>query len=152
MNPLPDAVTAWNVLLTLGVLVAIGANLASVLRARAVQQRAIQQPLEIRPVRDLVTREDFSMTHKQLTQRLDAHEQHIAVIRDELRHAGEQSEKSASNRSAGIYTKIDSLRLELSEKLEAVRVEGKRDTEQVHERINAVLSAVSELRGELKHR
>lgn len=106
-------------------------------------------PLRVQKVDNLVTKDYCLSSHATLHQRLDGHDAAITAIRGEMRKDREDGELAARTRSAGIYHKLDDLRLELSDKMDAIRREGKADTEGVHTRINDVLAAVSELRGKV---
>ena len=120
------------------------------IRGGKKQSRALEpDPLRVQTVPDLVTRDAFDKAHSHLVKRLDGHDKAIEAIRQEMKTDRENSESAARVRSAGIYNRIDDLRRELGDKMDAIRVESKNDTAGVHKRINDVLHAVGELKGRM---
>ena len=131
-------------------LTAAAASIVAMIRGGKKQSRALEpDPLRVQTVPDLVTRDAFDKAHSHLVKRLDGHDKAIEAIRQEMKTDRENSESAARVRSAGIYNRIDDLRRELGDKMDAIRVESKNDTAGVHKRINDVLHAVGELKGRM---
>lgn len=88
----------------------------------------IQQPLEVRETVKYVTEEDHRQTHGRIT-----------------RERGE-----VDHRINGIEGRVEKLESKHENAMSALRLEIKGDIKGVHDRINAVLEAVSEMKGRLQ--
>jgi hypothetical protein len=121
------------------------------------KQQISPQPLEIRAAVEFVKQSEFRAAHEHFEQRDDHLEKQLAAMRVERI----QDVKDAALSRKGIYDKLDSMRRELSTEAQQVRREipelerrisaaGEERITKVHDRINDVLEAVSELRGEVK--
>jgi hypothetical protein len=97
----PDSVIAWNVVLTIGVLVSIGANLASIARAGKAQKR------EVTITEGLVTQDICVQNRAAINDRIT-----------KLEVAAEASRKEASDSRARLYQHVDEFRRELSAKID----------------------------------
>ena len=102
----PDPHTAWEVVLTLGVLLSVAVNLVTLSRAGKSQKR------EVTFGETLVPKEICSNLHAAIEQRLERLEQNSNV-----------GAERASESRAAIYRKIDERHNELRSDLEAVRRE-----------------------------
>jgi hypothetical protein len=121
------------------------------------QQKISPQPLVVQAAIEFVKQEEFRAAHEHFEQRDDHLEKQLAAMRVERI----QDVKDAALSRKGIYDKLDSMRRELSQEAQQVRREipdlerrisaaGEERITKVHDRINEVLEAVSEIRGELK--
>lgn len=104
----PDSVTAWNVVLTIGVLVAIAANVIALLRTK--QKREVSFTFEPASKQEF---DQFSATTNQ----------NFVSIRAEISRERSANEVHASARSKTIYDKMESVRTELDSKVEDTRRE-----------------------------
>lgn len=103
----PEPSIAWNVVLTIGVLVAIGANIIVLLRGNRAQKREVS----------------FEFTPASKAE----HDQHVAdtannfaAVREELKEDRRRNEVHASERSKTIFKELKDNRERLEDQISAV--------------------------------
>jgi len=87
VTPNPDPSIAWNVILTIGVLVAIAVNLMGVLRKP--NMAITPDPLRIEKLDKFATRDFCEMKHTEVRERLAKHDTDIAALWNTLRNENE---------------------------------------------------------------
>jgi pimeloyl-ACP methyl ester carboxylesterase len=134
----PVGLAAW---LACAAFVMMLANQAFRLKERLLGEKNLQQifpqPLDVRNVRDPVTREYCDSNYHANTRRIKAIEQELAEIRSERRES-----------AAKLEQKIESVSSEMPEMERRLNAANEARFEKVHNRINEVLGEVRELRGE----
>ena len=134
--PNPDANIAWNVILTIGVLVTIVAQFVIIGRQSRKQRREVSFEFE-------------SASKKEFDQFAATTNANFIQVREEMKADRAANQIHASERSKTLFSQIEKVEARLDTKLEETRLELSGKTDDVHTRINEVLSAVSELRGEI---
>jgi len=137
----PAGLAAW---LGCAAFVFMLANQALRLKERLLGEKTPQeifpQPLEVRTVRDPVSREYCDNNYHASTRRIQAIEQELSELRTERREL-----------SAKLEEKIEIVSREIPELERRLNASNEARLEKVHTRINEVLGEVRELRGELNH-
>jgi len=136
-TPNPDPNIAWNVILTLGVILALVAQFVMILKSNKAQKREVE--FTFVPASKMEFDQFAATTNANFVQ-----------VRSEMKSDREANQVHASERSKTLFAQIEKVRTELDGKMEETRLELSNKTDDVHTRINDVLSAVSELRGEIK--
>ncbi len=77
-------------------------------------------PLRIEKLDKLASRDFVQERHAEHARRLDAHDKEIAQIRNEAKEDRRNNEVHASQRSSNLYQKIEAVRTELNEKIDAM--------------------------------
>lgn len=77
-------------------------------------------PLRVEKIDKLATREFCQAKHTEVERRLLGHDQDIAALRADMKEDRRNNEIHASQRSAGLHSKIDNVRIELSEKIDGM--------------------------------
>ena len=96
-----------------GALTGVGALVVAIAAMNKKQEVKVDQPLNVQLLESFVTKSEFTSHTADNKNDLDS-------IRAELREDRRNNEQHASARSAGIYRKIDEVRSELSEKIDAM--------------------------------
>lgn len=109
-TPTPDPATAWQVILTLGVLVAIGANMITMFRVNRKQQREVSFSFE-------------PASKKEFDQFTSVTNANFVQVRDEMKADRADNQKHSSERSKTIFNELKSTRVELDSKIEDTRRE-----------------------------
>lgn len=109
-TPAPDPATAWQVILTLGVLVAIGANMITMFRVNRKQQREVSFSFEP------ASKKEFD----QFTSTTNAN---FVQVREEMKADRADNQRHASERSKTIFNELKSTRVELDAKIDDTRRE-----------------------------
>src|ERR1043166_1130323 len=139
-NP-PSELAAW---LACAAFVLMLANQALKLKQRLFGERNPQQifpqPLEIKAVKDPVSREYCDNNYHANTRRMKAIEQELNELRAERRES-----------SAKLEEKIETVSREIPEMERRLNAANEVRVEKVHNRINEVLGEVRELRGEVNN-
>lgn len=128
-------------------------------RFRGKQQQISPQPLDVRMVSEFVKKEECAARHAASAQIAAGIREEVTVLRAERK----QDVDIAARSRKALYEKIDEAKAEMSQRIESVRNDvtemehrmnsaGEARMDKVHERINDVLEAVSELRGEVRKR
>ena len=117
MTPLLADITsaeAWILGCTIvGALTGVGALVVAIAAMNKKQEVSVDQPLNVQLLESFVTKSEFANHAADNKRDVDS-------IRVELREDRRNNEVHASQRSAGIYKKIDEVRSELSEKIDAM--------------------------------
>jgi len=133
----PVGLAAW---LACAAFVLMLANQAFRLKERLLGEKNLQQifpqPLEIRSVRDPVSREHCDRNYQASARRIEAIEQELAELRQERREM-----------TAKLEEKFESVSREIPELERRLNAANEARLEKVHHRINEVLGEVRELRG-----
>lgn len=127
MNPPnPDPNIAWQVILTIGVLVAIGVNLLTAFRTNRAQKREVS--FEFTPA----SKEEFD-NHVTETRA------NFSAVRAELAADRQANQVHASQRSQTLFSKMENTRSELDAKIEDTRRELSEKIDDMPERVIATL-------------
>lgn len=126
MNPNPDPSIAWNVILTIGVLVAIGANVIALVRSNRSQRREVSFLFEP------ASKEEFDKHAREC-------QADRSAIRAEIIADRRNNEIHASERSKTIHNKMENVRVELDSKIESTRRELSEKIDDMPERVIATL-------------
>ena len=139
--PAPVGLAAW---LACAAFVLMLANQAFRLKERLLGEKSPQQifpqPLDVRPVRDPVSREYCDSNYHASTRRIKAIEQELSELRTERRES-----------AAKLEEKIETVSREIPEMERRLNAANEARVEKVHNRINEVLGEVRELRGEVNN-
>jgi len=137
----PVGLAAW---LACAAFVLMLANQAFRLKERLLGEKSphqiFPQPLDVRSVRDPVTREYCDSNYHASTRRIKAIEQELSELRSERRES-----------AAKLEEKIESVSREIPEMERRLNAANETRNEKVHNRINEVLGEVRELRGEVSN-
>jgi hypothetical protein len=137
----PSELAAW---LACAAFVLMLANQALKLKQRLFGERHPQQifpqPLEIKAVKDPVSREYCDNNYHANTRRMKAIEQELNDLRIERRES-----------AAKLEEKIETVSREIPEMERRLNAANEARVEKVHNRINEVLGEVRELRGEVNN-
>ncbi len=137
----PVGLAAW---LACAAFVLMLANQAFRLKERLLgeknPQQIFPQPLDVRPVRDPVSREYCDSNYHASTRRIKAIEQELSELRSERRES-----------AAKLEEKIETVSREIPETERRLNAANEARVEKVHNRINEVLGEVRELRGEVNN-
>ena len=137
----PTGLAAW---LACAAFVLTLANQAFRFKERLLGEKTPQeifpQPLEVKTVRDPVSREYCDANYRANTHRIHAIEQELSELRNERREA-----------AAKLEEKIEGVSREIPEMERRLNAANEARLEKVHHRINEVLGEVRELRGEVNH-
>ena len=102
-------------------------------------QEIFPQPLEVRPVRDPVSRDYCDRNHQLSTSRIEVVEQELRELREERRASAGKLEQ-----------KLEDVTRDIPELERRLNAANEARLEKVHTRINEVLGEVRELRGAIK--
>lgn len=117
INDIPAEFIKWVVVLAVGLLAASG-GWAGAFFAR--NRKIKPQPLDVRKVDTFMTREFCNTHHIEINRRLEQHDMDIRGIYAELKADRERHERHTSERSAGLYKRIEDVRMELSDKVDSM--------------------------------
>jgi hypothetical protein len=124
--PNPDPYIAWQVVLTLGVIVAIVTNIWTAVRGNKAQKREVS--FQFTPA----SKEEFD----QFTATTNTN---FVQVRDEMKRDREANQVHASRRSETLFAKMENTRTELDAKLEHTRRELSEKIDDMPERVIATL-------------
>lgn len=125
-TPNPDPSTAWQVILTIGVLVAIISNFLTLVRTNRAQKREVSFGFEPASKKEF---DQFTLTTNA----------NFVQVREEMKLDRSDNQKHASERSKTLFAKMDSTRSELDVKIEDTRRELSDKIDSMPERIIATL-------------
>lgn len=108
-TPNPDPATAWQVILTLGVLVAIGANMITMFRVNRKQQREVSFSFEPASKKEF---DQFTITANA----------NFVQIRDEMKQDRADNQKHASERSKTLFAELKDTRLYLDKRINRLSI------------------------------
>lgn len=111
----PTPSIAWQVVLTLGVLIAIAVNIMTLVRKNTTA--ITPDPLRIEKLDKLATREFVANQHNEIDRRLNGHDADIARLTEDMKDDRKQNEIHASSRSANLHGKIEAVRTDLTKQL-----------------------------------
>jgi hypothetical protein len=120
MTPSPDPGTAWNVVLTIAVLIAITVNVVALYRGGRTTNRIEPTPLDVRKIPGIMSVDMHKVCHEEVVRRLNAHDGNIREIYRRIEETQARQEAHASERSAAIYRKIDEVRMEVTDKIDTM--------------------------------
>jgi hypothetical protein len=137
----PAGFAAW---LACAAFVVMLANQALRLKERLLHdkrgQEIFPQPLEVRPVRDPVSKDYCDRNHHASLRRIETVEQELKELRQERRET-----------AAKLEQKLECVTRDIPEMERRLNAATEARLEKVHTRINEVLGEVRELRGEINH-
>jgi hypothetical protein len=118
MTPTPDPGTAWQVVLTLAVLLAVGVNLLALHRSgKTTATRIEPNPVEVRKLDAYITRDFHATCHEAMTSRVARVEGEVAAIRSEMRADREVSTARILTEVKGVHDRVNHLELKVGEVL-----------------------------------
>src|SRR5262245_52784807 len=109
----PDPIIAWQVILTLGVLLSSGASLLAIIRSGRAQKREIQQPLLVRPDERFASRDDFDKHVQQ-------NREDFGTVREEMKQDRQENQVHASTRASALYKQIETTQDKLRSEIRVV--------------------------------
>jgi phosphoribosylaminoimidazole-succinocarboxamide synthase len=102
-SPSPDAIIAWNVILTIGVLVTIVTNVLLSIRSTRQQKR------EVTMADALVTTDSCRMLRNTSDNRIHRLEQDMLAVQRDLKTAIDDFQEQGEERSRRIHERIDDI-------------------------------------------
>jgi hypothetical protein len=120
MTPSPDPGIAWNVVLTIAVLIAITVNVVALYRGGRTTNRIEPTPLDVRKIPGVMSVDMHRACHEEVVRRLNTHDEDIRAIYRRIEDSQARQEVHASERSAAIYRKIDEVRTEVTDKIDTM--------------------------------
>lgn len=99
----PDAFVAWNVILTIAVIVSVVSNIMQSIRSTRMQRR------EVTVVDGVVTTESCKMLRNTSDNRIHRLEQDMLTLQRDLKQAIEEWQEQSDERSTRLHDRIDNL-------------------------------------------
>ena len=134
---MPDAGFVWQLILTLALIAGIGANIAVITSIKRTQRASVgPQPFVVQAAQEFITKKEC--------------EKHHASIETQLAFLNGQrvtDAKDAAGSRKGIYTELEGVRKEMVEMERRINKADEDRTTGLHNRLNEILSEVSEVRG-----
>ena len=132
----PNPTIAWNVVLTIGVLVTIAMNVISLFKKSSTA--ITPDPLRVEKLDRFATRDFCETQHNEVSRRLDGHDSDIRAIYGEIKQSRAEGETHAGQRSATLHRKIEEVRSELNVKLDDLRAENNQGFKDVERAIGRI--------------
>jgi hypothetical protein len=126
MTPSPNPITAWDFILTLGILASIVTNIVLAIRTNRTQKR------EVSFSETPASKKEFDLHVAETTR-------NFIAVRNEMASDRADNQRHASKRSETLFTKMDTTRTELDSKIDEVRRELSEKIDGMESRIIATL-------------
>ena len=110
----------------LALLAGIASGIGIMAYFRKAEATRLEQPIatqingevNVRTLDKFATRDFVTERHAEVGRRLDSHDKEISALRDDMKEERRNNEVHASQRSAGLHSKIESVRSELTDKID----------------------------------
>jgi len=139
-DPASYQAVGWLVVIVAGIATGVNQVLKLVDRVKGKGNLIAPQPLEVREAKELVREQDCVGRHREITQQLR-----------QVQSQRAQDLKEGAESRRGLYERLESFRRDMTEMERRLSAENETRAKDLHNRINDILGAVAEVRGELKN-